>query len=82
MITHVSLKLFFIEDGLLKIERDSTQSLTLTRTRGSVGSYSNKFTLKNQHARMGSVARRAALAKGVRNPLSTNIRLARLGPGW
>jgi hypothetical protein len=72
--------LFFIEDGLLKIERDSTQSLTLTRTRGSIAAGS-RYTLKNQHARMGTVAQRAALVKQAGAP-SGNLRLARLGPGW
>jgi hypothetical protein len=64
------------------VERDSTQSLTLTRTRGSIGSKTNKFTFKYQHARMGTVARRAALAKGSSRSAPTNLRLARLGPGW
>jgi len=76
--------LFFIESGLLKIERDSGQSLTMTRTRRSIGANTAFFTLKNQHARIGTVARRTALAKGgigVGNS-SPNLRLARLGPGW
>jgi len=73
--------LFFIEDGLLKIERDSGQSLTLTRTRSSLGMGSSLYTLKNQHARMGTVAQRAASVKRAGTP-AANLRLARLGPGW
>jgi len=76
--------LFFIEEGLLKIERDSGQSLTMTRTRSSIGAATALNTLKNQHARMGTVARRTALAKGIGAGQSSqnNLRLARLGPGW
>lgn len=80
--------LFFIEEGLLKIERDSSQSLTWTRTLGSIGNGSKNlaptaaYTLKNQHARMGSVARRASQAKGRNVTPQSNLRLARIGPGW
>ena len=85
--------LFFIEYGLLKITTDATRSLTLTRTyssqhlnkmsnssTGANASSSNLLTLKNQHARMGTLARKAALAKTRQSPQS--LRLARIGPGW
>jgi anti-anti-sigma regulatory factor len=79
--------LFFIESGLLKIETDSGRSLTLTRTYSSqVLNTSAVLTLKNQHARMGSLARKAALAKSkssVHGPAGPQtLRLARIGPGW
>ena len=73
--------LFFIESGLLKIERDSTQSLTLTRTRSGHNLLDAPPTLKNQHARMGSIARRTSLAKGA-HASGQSLRLARIGPGW
>jgi MFS superfamily sulfate permease-like transporter len=78
--------LFFIESGLLKIERDTSQSLTLTRTRSNpaVNTMSAALTLKHQHARMGAVARKAALAKSssVHGAGPQNLRIARIGPGW
>jgi len=75
--------LFFIESGLLKIERDSSQSLTLTRTRSSQNFQGSVYTLRNQHARMGSIARRASLAKhSLHESGPQNLRLARIGPGW
>lgn len=82
IIEEANRGLFFIEEGLLKIERDSSQSLTLTRTMGSsIGA--NKMTFGNQHARMGSIARRSSQAKGgIKGFGSNNLRLARLGPGW
>ena len=73
--------LFFIESGFLKIERDSSQSLTLTRTRSGHNLLDEPPTLKHQHARMGSMARRASQAKGA-HPSGKNLRLARIGPGW
>jgi hypothetical protein len=67
--------LFFIESGLLKIERDA--SGTLTRGRGSISRNQSALTLSNLHARMGSVRR-----KSTRGQTSQNFRLARIGPGW
>jgi hypothetical protein len=76
--------LFFIESGLLKIERDSSQSLTMSRTRSSHSLAANSIlTLKHQHARMGSIARKAALAKSSQHGGGPQtLRLARIGPGW
>lgn len=75
--------LFFIEEGLLKLERDSSLSLTWTRTRSSLGESSTRYTLENQHARIGTLARHAALCKpgGLIEPQAP-LRLARIGPGW
>ena len=74
--------LFFIESGLLKVERDASQSLTLTRTRGG-SSAQAIHTLKNQHARMGTMAKRASIVKGaLHGGGPQNLRLARFGPGW
>ncbi|GKY97142.1 hypothetical protein MPSEU_000672600 [Mayamaea pseudoterrestris] len=77
--------LFFIESGLLKIERDSGRSLTHTRTFSRHNSQQN-FTLKREHARTGSVAVKAslAIAKGMIGGGSgqQTLRLARIGPGW
>ena len=74
--------LFFIESGMLKIERDATETLTrgtstLTRSRGSSG------TLGNLHARSGTVGRqRAAIKAASRDNMTQTFRLARIGPGW
>ena len=75
--------LFFIESGQLKIEKDASQ--TLTRTIGTTHTLNGaaNVTLKNQHARMSLIARKAALAKARRNDSCLqNFRLARIGPGW
>ena len=76
--------LFFIESGLLKIERDASKSLTLTRTYSSnaLSFSSPPLTLKNQHARMGSLARKSALVKSRQGSAPQTLRLARIGPGW
>eukprot|EP00934_Nitzschia_sp_Nitz4_P003214 Nitzschia sp. Nitz4//scaffold136_size62208//36921//40785//NITZ4_006373-RA/size62208-augustus-gene-0.1-mRNA-1//1//CDS//3329535633//3204//frame0 len=74
--------LFFIESGLLRVERNSDLSLTMTRSRSSIGlsSYEPLKTLKHQHARMGTIGRRVAMLK---NGIANNpIRIARIGPGW
>jgi hypothetical protein len=72
--------LFFIESGLLKIERDTSQTMTMTRTRSyQTLNSTSQLTLRNQHARMG--ARKKAMEKSSGGS-SQNIRVARIGPGW
>jgi hypothetical protein len=74
--------LFFVESGLLKIERNSSHTLTMTRSLGAHQAASS-YTLKYQHARMGTLARNAAIAKINQQGMSPgNLRLARFGPGW
>jgi hypothetical protein len=75
--------LFFIESGLLKIEKDTSHVMSQTRTHNKL-IYDPHVTLKHQHARMGSVAKRAFLAKGALQGSSDrqSLRLARIGPGW
>eukprot|EP00980_Cylindrotheca_fusiformis_P023039 scaffold10069_cov69-Cylindrotheca_fusiformis.AAC.8 len=88
VVTEEERGLFFIESGMLKISRDSTLSLTFNRTRSfgpmgsSIGGGSgggSSGTLGHQHARIGSLARKAA-EMGQRG--TDNLRLARIGPGW
>jgi CRP-like cAMP-binding protein len=73
--------LFFIESGMLKIERDATETLTrgrntLTRNRGS-------GTIGHLHARSGTVGKqRAAIKASSREATTQTFRLARIGPGW
>lgn len=75
--------LFLIESGLLKIEREASEQLTATRSLFSSRTTTASYTLKNQHARMGSLARIAALAKrNQQGTSSSSLRLARFGPGW
>lgn len=73
---------FFIESGEIKIERNASLAMTLSRTRSShTLPTSSVFTLKQQHARMGTIARQTALAKsGMLG--QDNIRIMRIGPGW
>jgi hypothetical protein len=73
--------LFFIESGLLKIERDSSHSLTQSRSLSRASS--QQFTLTNAHARMGTVAMNASLPKSLFHSGGQQaLRLARIGPGW
>ena len=77
--------LFFIESGLLKLERDASKTTTMTRTLSAHTLNSTpSLTLKHEHARMGSIARRASMAKaGLQSrAASSNLRLMRFGAGW
>jgi CRP-like cAMP-binding protein len=73
--------LFFIESGLLKIERDVSASLTRSRTRGG----RHDLTLSMVHARRGSIGRKGAVKAstlGLAKQTKQGFRLARIGPGW
>ena len=84
--------LFFIEDGMLRVQHDSSE-VTLSRTHSYLGTSAmnklelqgfNQNTLKGQHARLGTVARRSALAKRgmIGGQGKSSVRTARMGPGW
>eukprot|EP00539_Tryblionella_compressa_P008608 CAMPEP_0178766332 /NCGR_PEP_ID=MMETSP0744-20121128/18999_1 /TAXON_ID=913974 /ORGANISM="Nitzschia punctata, Strain CCMP561" /LENGTH=357 /DNA_ID=CAMNT_0020422029 /DNA_START=22 /DNA_END=1095 /DNA_ORIENTATION=- len=80
--------LFFIERGMVRVDKDNSD-MTLTRTRSYMGTsammkLANDNTLKGQHARLGTIARRSALAKRLAGGGQTNpsYRSARMGPGW
>lgn len=77
--------LFFIESGMMKIERDSASTLTLTRR--SVHSLfpriGSSSTLNQMHARLGTVGKQSAQLKtSLLEPTNQKFRLARIGPGW
>jgi CRP-like cAMP-binding protein len=78
--------LFFIESGLMKIERDSGMSLTRGSMIGAPSSsgYDPRVSLSSMQARTGSMGKQAAMLKSGarRRQMETSIRLARLGPGW
>ena len=77
---------------MLSVQHDSS-SVTLSRTHSYLGTSAmskldlqgaNRNTLKGQHARLGTLARRTALVKQVApgrqgKPI---VRTARMGPGW
>lgn len=86
--------LFFIESGLMKVERDPSY----TMTRGSNASLRRKVgpgfanqrlfnegSIGHLRARTATIGRKGALLKataGHRTRTSHNLRLARIGPGW
>lgn len=75
--------LFFIESGLMKIERDTSETLT----RGNTNSLKRRISrndLTRMNARTGSIGRQvAALKAGAHDEMACqNMRLARIGPGW
>jgi len=87
--------LFFIETGLMKVERDPSY----TMTRGSKASLRRKIgpgfasqrvlgegrSISQLNARAPTIGREAALLKsttGYRARTSHTFRLARIGPGW
>ena len=72
--------LFFIESGMLKIERDA--GATLTRGRSTMTRNRSFGTLNNLHARSGTVGRQRAAMKSSRDPMTRTFRLAGIGPGW
>lgn len=77
--------LFFIESGMLKIERDASN--TFTRGRNTLTRSRTSNTLNNLHARAGSMGQKIAALKAAgagrgRESLSRTFRLARIGPGW
>ena len=74
--------LFFIESGMLRIEKDADQ--TLTRGQSTLTRSRSYGTLNNLHARSGTLGRqRAAFKASTREPMMTRtFRLARIGPGW
>ena len=77
--------LFFIESGELRIERDASQTLISTRSGGTLNHRSDsRFTLRHEHGRMASMARRISLMEhSVRGVSSqNNFRVMRIGPGW
>jgi len=90
--------LFFIESGLLKIEKDhnstvmtrsvNRSSFSRSNSRSSFSrsnSRSNLHSISKLHARTGDLARKAASIKmNPRSTVGTNrtFRLARIGPGW
>ena len=73
--------LFFIECGELRIERD-----TLTMTSRSIGPTMGgaRYTLRHEHGRMASMARRVnMLPQSVHGGgPRQNFRVMRIGPGW
>jgi hypothetical protein len=78
---------FFIEEGIIKIERDSS----VTLTRGSVhdisldgftSSFDSDSSVGQMKARSASLRRRAAQMKGPGQERTTHFRVARVGPGW
>lgn len=89
--------LFFIESGMIRVEQDLSDN-TLSRTRSYLGTsalnklessigrsdVATKLTLTGQHARLGTIARRCALAKRVAGGGMSHSaqRTARMGPGW
>lgn len=76
--------LFFIEQGMIKVSRDPSLTLTINRTRsyGNFGSIGTTGTLGHKHARMGSFAKKVAQVKQQGTDSSKSPRLARIGPGW
>jgi len=81
--------LFFIEEGIIKIERDASIT-TMTRTSGyagNPGANHHNRSLNGLRARVGTIGKQAAMLKasgqaGRQNLSSGAIRLARVGPGW
>jgi MFS superfamily sulfate permease-like transporter/CRP-like cAMP-binding protein len=79
--------LFFIEEGIMKIERDSS----VTLTRGSLtqntleptrSSFDSEGSIGQMHARSKTMARRVETIKSAGHVNTTHFRLARIGPGW
>jgi hypothetical protein len=78
---------FFIEEGIMKIERDS--SVTLTRGNiadipldGFTSSFDSDSSVGQMKARSASLRRRAAQMKAAGQERTTHFRVARVGPGW
>lgn len=81
--------LFFIEEGVLKIERDSggaanTRSLRGTSSvRGASSNVTDGGTISGLKARSGSIGREYARLKASNSaPQKRSFRLARVGAGW
>jgi CRP-like cAMP-binding protein len=75
--------LFFIESGILKIQRDAGATLTLSRSNIFAPKGKGLSTLNRQHARTGSIGRRSSVFKAsLRGLTQQHFRLARIGPGW
>lgn len=75
--------LFFIESGMLKIERDANETLTRGRSSSTLSRNRSFGTLGHLHARSGTLGRqRAAMKATSREPMTQTFRLARIGPGW
>lgn len=76
--------LFFIEEGILKIERNSAATLSRSRTnQAAQGIFQLHGTLKAD-AGVGSIGRNNAIMKaiGMDGKRDHHFRIARVGPGW
>jgi len=73
---------FFIEKGIMKLERDAS----LTTTRGGSGLGLNLLdggSLNRMRARRGTLGRQLQIMKETgHRPQHHSIRIARIGPGW
>ena len=96
--TNTNRGLYFIEEGIMKIERDAT--MTLSRTNSADGSswttgvppsppssshpLNNNNSLNSMKARTPGIARELSRLKQLKkNQASmTSFRVARMGPGW
>jgi CRP-like cAMP-binding protein len=79
--------LFFIASGTMKIERDSSMSMTRGAAQTGGGSslmFNPNRSLGSMQARTGTIGKESALLKaGARQRnVESFIRLARVGPGW
>ena len=73
--------LFFIESGMLKIERDAMATLTRGRTVGNTTRNRSFGTLNNLHARSGTIGRQcAALKAKPREPMHASDQVGYVEP--
>lgn len=73
--------LFFIESGMLNIQRDA--GMTLGEGRSTISRSRSALTLNQRHARLGTLGRNTAAAKVTTRVMDSQyFRLARFGPGW